>query len=642
MPRNKNSGPLRSKGPLFLRKDCFLCGGSSWTAIPISGLFRCRCGIFRREGPVYPSELDRLPAVIEARRPLHAALLRQLGAPSGRRLLDVGCGTGQFLDLASAAGWRASGLEPDPAGARAAQERGLDVRVCGLRAASASEEGVYDVAACWDVLDLSEDPAEDLREVFRLLRPGGRLWVRVRNAPFNAALMRWGLGLSPLGTLHRHGFGAAQLERALRACGFDKVVFHRSPAASPGPYLEGLGPAARLLVRWAANLAPTAVLARADKPGGEPRVLHLITRLDPGGSAASVMSTAGRRSGDATLVAAGPGRAGVPSGVRAIPDLVRDLRPARDLRAFLQILGLLKEFEPDVLHTHTSKAGFLGRWAAWLYNRGSGGVRTVHTPHGPVFEGYFGPPAGRAVLWLERASAAITDRLIAVSPAELRESLARGVGRPGQWRNVPGGVEVRPAAPEGREPARRALGFSGECLVVGTAARLEPVKGVRHLVEAAAAVRSKLDGLRLLIIGEGGERAALESLAAGLGLGGDVVFTGWRRDVRALLPAIDVYVQPSLSEGFGWAALEAQAAGLPVIASSVGGLTDLVKEGETGLLVPAGDCAALAAALSRCLSDPLLRIRLGSEAAAAARVERFGPQAAAEGLEAVYEELVRP
>lgn len=339
------------------------------------------------------------------------------------------------------------------------------------------------------------------------------------------------------------------------------------------------------------------------------------------------------------MVASGPGAAGVPPGVRVVPHLVREVSPFRDLRAFLEILRLLREVEPEVLHTHTSKAGFLGRWAAWCRNLAGGRLKTVHTPHGPVFRGYFGPWMSLAALWAERAAARGTDRFTAVSPAEARENLARGVGRQGQWSVVSGGLEVRPAGKGDRDAARRELNFGPDDFVVGTAARLEPVKGVRHLIEAAGVLALNRPGLRLVVFGDGGERSELEKLAVRLGLGRRIFFAGWRDDVPKLLPGLDAYVQPSLAEGFGWAALEAQAAGLPVIASAAGGLGDIVKHEETGLLVPPADPAALAAALSRLLTDPALGKRLAAAGAEAAAAKEYGPQAAAEELEKIYGEL---
>ena len=117
-------------------------------------------------------------------------------------------------------------------------------------------------------------------------------------------------------------------------------------------------------------------------PARPPRVLHLITRLDPGGSSAVVLGLAGRRSSESTLVASGPGASPVQPGIRTVAHLVREIRLLRDFRAFLEIFRLLGEVEPDILHTHTSKAGFLGRWAVWCRNLAGGKIRTVHTPTG--------------------------------------------------------------------------------------------------------------------------------------------------------------------------------------------------------------------------------------------------------------------
>ena len=164
---------------------------------------------------------------------------------------------------------------------------------------------------------------------------------------------------------------------------------------------------------------------------------------------------------------------------------------------------------------------------------------------------------------------------------------------------------------------------------------------MKFLIEAAGIFAAGRPETRVVIFGDGGERAELEKRAARLGLGGKVFFAGWRDDLPALLPSLDVYVQPSLSEGFGWAARQAQAAGLAVVASATGGLGDMIADGETGLLVAPGDSGALAAAVSRLGADPALRGRLGAAAAKAAEAKDFGPAAAAAGIEKIYEEALR-
>ncbi|MFA6318297.1 MAG: glycosyltransferase [Elusimicrobiota bacterium] len=384
------------------------------------------------------------------------------------------------------------------------------------------------------------------------------------------------------------------------------------------------------------------------------RVLHLVTRAGPAAEAAALLARSGRGAlalgpGDGTLAEEGAaGRAS--SGAIVVPHLGREVSLWRDVLAFCEIVALLARLRPGTLHTHTSKAGFLGRWAAWLLNRTSlrsRPITVVHTPHGHLLYGYFGPLGSAFFRVLEAATARVTDRLVAVSDGERRESLAAGLGEPGQWSVIPAGALLDPKAsalsPRERRRLRERLGLPREAFVVGTVARLEPVKGVRHLVEAAAMLVRKGGGegfgdqpsrVRFLVVGDGSLRARLERLAGDLGIGPSVVFAGFREDAASCLDAMDVYVQPSLNEAMGQALLQALSRGVPVVASAVCGIPDVIEDGVSGLLVPPGEPAAIASAVGRILADPCLGQRLGAGGRASALRDDgrggllFGPERA--------------
>lgn len=355
------------------------------------------------------------------------------------------------------------------------------------------------------------------------------------------------------------------------------------------------------------------------------KVLHLITRLDAGGSSENVLLSArgAMARGLDALVASGPSArpsvealsGDVPC--RILPALTREIHPFKDAAALSQISGLLRSWKPDVLHTHTSKAGILGRWAAALCPAPR--PKVVHTPHGHVFYGYFPRWKSSLFILLERLAAKRTDVLVALSRGELRESLERGVGRPEQWTVVPSGIAFRPPSLD-RAQARRALkaasGIAEDALVVGSVARLEPVKGVRTMLEAASKVPARCGAspVAFVLVGDGGLAGELRARARALGLADRMFFAGHQGDVPAWLAGMDVYVQPSWNEGMGKALVQAQALGLPVVASRVCGIPDVVREGLSGLLVEPGDAGALAEAVSRLLLDEGLRERLGAGA----------------------------
>lgn len=374
-----------------------------------------------------------------------------------------------------------------------------------------------------------------------------------------------------------------------------------------------------------------------------PLVLHVITRLDRGGSAENTLLSAARMQGFAAVVAVGLTQQGGDSPTEAlarergvefveVPHLVRPISPLQDLRALWELWRLMRRRRFALVHTHTSKAGLLGRVAARLV----GVPRLVHTAHGHVFYGYYGPALSRLFVWLERWAARFTDRLIALTSAEEADQLRFGVAPAAKFAVVHSGVDFAPfhrPAPD-RLAVRRMLGIPPGGLVIGTLGRLTPIKGQADLVQAFAQVRRQVEEAWLLLVGEGEEHAALETLARQLEVEDRVVFAGWREEVPAALRAMDIFAFPSLNEGMGKALVEAMYAGLPVVATRVGGIPELIGEGTEGLLVPPREPAMLAAALLELAGDEGRRRVLGE--AAARKAQGYSVESMIEKLEALY------
>ncbi|MCD4717783.1 MAG: glycosyltransferase family 4 protein [Desulfobacterales bacterium] len=359
------------------------------------------------------------------------------------------------------------------------------------------------------------------------------------------------------------------------------------------------------------------------------KILHIITRLDRGGSAENTLLTClglaekyelvlvhglsleshmtdwEKQSVDSRIKEA------MERGVNVIPvpSLVRRISPFRDLQALFYLWRLMIREKPDMVHTHTSKAGILGRWAAWLARV----PIVVHTAHGHIFYGHFGPLASRFFVLLERFMALITDRLIALTVGERNDYLKSSVSRTEKIVTIHSGVEIDDylSARVNVEEKRESLGISTRGLVVGTVGWLLPIKGPMHLLNAMESVWQDYPEATLVFVGKGDLEKELRAKALQMGVSDRVKFLGWRDDIPELMQILDVFVLPSLNEGMGRVLAEAMAAGKPVIASHVGGIPDLVKPGQNGFLVEPGDLTGLSRAITRLLSDKKIRDEMG-------------------------------
>ena len=373
--------------------------------------------------------------------------------------------------------------------------------------------------------------------------------------------------------------------------------------------------------------------------------LHVITRLTLGGSAENTIATmvalaqAGYHGALAVGVAesdeasvADARRRGI--SVLDVPALGREVGP-RDVVALAQLWWLMRVHRPAIVHTHTSKAGFVGRLAARL----AGVPAVIHQPHGHIFYGYYGVGQTAFYVRLERLAARWTDRIVTLTERGTEEHLARGVGHRAQYRTVPSGVptaELRAAAPM-RAAARARLGLPDDAFVVAGLGRLVPIKGFDVLLSALPALVAAVPSTRVILVGDGPDRRVLEAQASALGVRARVGVTGGPPDVSAYLAAADVLAAPSRNEGMGRAIVEAMALGLPVVATDVGGIPDVVADGETGRLVPPNDLVALTEALVDLAGDEVLRVKLG--AAGACRAEAFSTRVAHAAMGAIYDEL---
>jgi len=390
----------------------------------------------------------------------------------------------------------------------------------------------------------------------------------------------------------------------------------------------------------------------ASEPSRRIPVLRVIARLNVGGPALHVAYlSAGLtpRGYDTTLVAGTIARGeesmayvAEQAGARLVtlPSLSREIAPLHDALAAIRLARLIREVRPTILHTHTAKAGTVGRVAALL----AGDARppiVIHTFHGHVLHGYFGPAKSSFFRLLERLLAKVTTVLVAVSP-EVRDDLVRlGVAPAEKFVVVRLGIELeqRVATDVPREEIRRRLGIPQTRFVIGWLGRMTGVKQTQDLLGVLAALHEKGVDAGLLVVGDGPDRVGLEERARALGLARDCLFLGYQEEVAPWYAAMDAVALPSGNEGTPVTVIEALAAGKPVVAYAVGGVPDVVREGVDGFLVEPGNRAAMAERLAEIAADPELGARLG--AAGRERVlERYGVRRLLDEIDRLYRETM--
>jgi glycosyltransferase involved in cell wall biosynthesis len=346
------------------------------------------------------------------------------------------------------------------------------------------------------------------------------------------------------------------------------------------------------------------------------RLVHVITRLELGGAQENTLFCVRNHDRGRFQVGLVAGQGGlldeearrIPDAtVRIVPYLKHPIAPWSDLVTLFRLRSHFRTTGADIVHTHSSKAGILGRLAAFL----AGVPAVVHTAHGWSFNPTQSPGVRRTFVALERMAAAISDRLITVSHRNRIDGLALGIGRVRQYDVVHSGIEVdafrRPIT--ARETVRAGLGIEPHHVLVGTVTCLKPQKAPLDFLRAAALAHARDERLRFVIAGDGELRPAMDQLVSELGLQGVVRLLGWRRDVVDLLHAMDVFLLTSRFEGLPRAVLQALAAGVPVVATAVDGTPEVVRDRHSGLLVPPSDPEAAAGRLLEMVSDPVLRRR---------------------------------
>lgn len=380
-------------------------------------------------------------------------------------------------------------------------------------------------------------------------------------------------------------------------------------------------------------------------PTRRPRVAHVITRLIVGGAQENTLASVvehrrrGRFASDLILgPTLGPEGSLVSEartcGVepRLVASLRRQVNPLMDAIALLSLVRVFRRGQYDVVHTHSSKAGILARLAARIASV----PVVVHTVHGWGFNDRQRPLVRNAYVSLERWCARFTDALITVTPRDAERGLSIGIGQPGLYTTIRSGIDIVRfgASRQRREAVRAELGLAKGDRVVISVMRLTPQKAPLDLIDAVARLVRDVPDARVVIVGDGPLRNAVETRRRELGLGERLILTGIRRDVPELLSAADVLALSSLWEGLPRVIPQAMAAGLPVVATAIDGSAEAMVHGETGILVPPRDPAALGAALAALLCDPERARAMGE--AGRARVVEFDMYRMVDAIEALY------
>jgi glycosyltransferase involved in cell wall biosynthesis len=383
------------------------------------------------------------------------------------------------------------------------------------------------------------------------------------------------------------------------------------------------------------------------------KVLRVIARLNVGGPALHVAYlTAGLADrGYDTMLVAGTVGSGEESmafvaekrgvQIETLDDLHREIAPFRDVRTILRLSRLIRRERPMILHTHTAKAGAVGRIAALL----AGDARPpviVHTFHGHVLRGYFNPVLTAAFRVLERMLARVTTTLVAVSPEVRDDLVALRVAPASKFVVVRLGIELDERVSsddEKRRATRRLLGIPPDAFVVGWVGRMTAVKRTEDVARTLRALVDRGVDAYLCLVGDGPDRAGLERRAHELGIARRCLFVGYQEDVARFYDAIDVLLLTSVNEGTPVSVIEALAAGRPVVATRVGGVSDIVRDGVDGFLVDVADVELLGARLAELAGDAELRARMGS-AGRARVIERYAVARLVDDIDRLYRSLL--
>lgn len=361
----------------------------------------------------------------------------------------------------------------------------------------------------------------------------------------------------------------------------------------------------------------------------------LITKhMNPGGSAPHwttvlVAGQVGENEGSMEWLAEREGVRFV-----SVPSLGRELHPLKDLSTFWSLLKIIRAERPDVVHTHKSKAGAVGRIAARL----CGVPVIVHTFHGHVLHGYFGEAKSAVFRLIERVMAALSHRIIAVSPKVKDDLIRHGVADAEKICVVYLGLDLNSFERSARNAGglRTELKLAPETPLIGLVARLVPIKNVPLFLETAKLIQAALPDARFVVAGDGELKGELEGFARKLGVGVD--FLGFRSDLERIYPDLDVLCLTSDNEGSPVSLIEGLASGCAAVSTDVGGVTDVLEGGRCGVLVPAGNAKALADAVLDLLKDPEKRAALGEAGRLSAR--RFSIERLVSDLDNLYKSLL--
>jgi glycosyltransferase involved in cell wall biosynthesis len=381
------------------------------------------------------------------------------------------------------------------------------------------------------------------------------------------------------------------------------------------------------------------------------RVAHVITRLIIGGAQENTLWTVDDQHhlyGDEVCLITGPGRG--PEGslepvarergldLKLVPQFYRNISPRHELAALKTVQRHLADFAPQIVHTHSSKAGIVGRLAAHRL-----GIPAVHTIHGAAFHVGQSRAAFRLYRFLERRAAAWCDHFITVCDAMQRQYLDAGIAEPERYTTIYSGMDVDRIQAPSRAPSviRQSLGIDSNALVVGKIARLFPLKGHKFLIEAARAVVDKVPQVQFLLLGDGILREQFEARVAELGLQDHFKFAGLipPTEVADYIHAMDIVAHTSEWEGLARVLPQGLIVGKPVVSFDIDGAREVCIPDTTGYLIPAGDIDALATAITQLATDAPLRHRMGEEGRRRFQ-DVFRHQTMTEQIRAVYQQVL--